>query len=375
VLSCLRGHPWPSFNKGSHPRARKDAYNGDVPPRFAYWTILIDNAPTAFRARDAQELLPTFNQLKRTNKDVVLKWFARGRLWESQEQEREDFQRRRRAVERPREPREARGKDWRPGGAHQDPRARFDKKRRPKPEFDARGGDKRAVRDRDAGKPRFEDRQGKPRFEDRQGKPRFEDRHTKPRFEDRQGKPRFEDRHAKPRFDDRRGKPRFDDRNAKPQFKDRGQKPRFDDRTAKPRDENRRSGKPPFEQHHGKPRFNERGEGKPRFEQRQAKPRFDDRREGKPRDKSFGRDDRNAGPRAQAHRPKSKSHRRPDHRTPDAVPSHEKIRTKPREERRAQPERKEQEPPPRPPDRRTDAPEAPPKPEQIVIKPEPPERG
>ncbi len=64
-----------------------------MPPRFAYWTILIDNAPTAFRARDPEELRPTLAQLKRTNPNVVMKWFARGRLWESMEQEHEDFQR------------------------------------------------------------------------------------------------------------------------------------------------------------------------------------------------------------------------------------------------------------------------------------------
>src|SRR2546422_169092 len=58
-----------------------------MPPRFAYWTILVDGQPTAFRARDQQELLPTLNQLKRTNKDVLLRWFARGRLWESQQQD------------------------------------------------------------------------------------------------------------------------------------------------------------------------------------------------------------------------------------------------------------------------------------------------
>lgn len=102
-----------------------------MPPRFAYWTILIDNAPTAFRAREAEELLPTVAQLKRTNPNVILKWFARGRLWESQQQERDDFQRRK---WRPASPRgddrgarvpEKRSKDWRPGGDHKDPRARF----------------------------------------------------------------------------------------------------------------------------------------------------------------------------------------------------------------------------------------------------------
>lgn len=89
-----------------------------MPPRFAYWTILIDGKPTAFRARDPQELLPTLNQLKRTNTDVLMRWFARGHLWESPEAER--------AAARTPRPREKRGRDWRPGGEHKDPRARFD---------------------------------------------------------------------------------------------------------------------------------------------------------------------------------------------------------------------------------------------------------
>jgi hypothetical protein len=91
-----------------------------MPPRFAYWTILIDNTPTAFRARDRDELLPTLTQLKRTNERVELKWFAQGRLWESPEAQRESWRKPKPAVER-------RDRDWRPGGAHKDPRARFDK--------------------------------------------------------------------------------------------------------------------------------------------------------------------------------------------------------------------------------------------------------
>ena len=98
-----------------------------MPPRFAYWTILIDNKPTAFRAREQEELLPTLQQLRRTNKDVVLKWFARGRLWETPEAAQ--------AASRAATPvREKRGHDWRPGGAHKDPRDRFKKgKRRDQP--------------------------------------------------------------------------------------------------------------------------------------------------------------------------------------------------------------------------------------------------
>ena len=95
-----------------------------MPPRYAFWTILIDQKPTAFRAREQSELLPTLAQLRRTNKDVVLKWFSRNRLWESPEQEKE-------AQRRPKPVLERRTREWRPGGAHQDPRARFQKRRRP----------------------------------------------------------------------------------------------------------------------------------------------------------------------------------------------------------------------------------------------------
>jgi len=117
-----------------------------MPPRFAYWTILIDGKPTAFRARDQQELLPTIAQLKRTNQDVAMKWFARGQLWESPEAERA-------AQRRPAFTGEKRGAEWRPGGAHKDPRDRFKKKHRPERAWSP--GDQSARRDRDAlGPPR-----------------------------------------------------------------------------------------------------------------------------------------------------------------------------------------------------------------------------
>jgi hypothetical protein len=105
-----------------------------VPPRYAFWTILIDQKPTAFRAREQAELLPTFAQLKRTNADVVLKWFARDRLWESPEEERAAQVRRvaTRTIASRMPASEKRGHDWRPGGQHKDPRARFKKRGGPK---------------------------------------------------------------------------------------------------------------------------------------------------------------------------------------------------------------------------------------------------
>ena len=105
-----------------------------MPPRHAYWTILIDNAPTAFRAREKEDLLPTLNQLRRTSRDVVMKWFARGRVWESPEAERA-------ALRAPKPPQERRGREWRPGGQHRDPRDRFRKKGK------ARGKPKRSDRE------------------------------------------------------------------------------------------------------------------------------------------------------------------------------------------------------------------------------------
>ena len=93
-----------------------------MPPRYAYWTILIDGKATAFRARERDELLPTFNQLARKNADITMRYFARGRLWDTPEQ----AQWTNRNMQRT-DVREKRGRDWRPGGEHKDPRARFAK--------------------------------------------------------------------------------------------------------------------------------------------------------------------------------------------------------------------------------------------------------
>jgi hypothetical protein len=129
-----------------------------MPPRFAYWTILIDDKPTAFRAREREELLPTFNQLRRKNATVVMKWFARGRLWESAEADRA-------AQRAPKPGVEKRDRDWRPGGAHKDPRARFTKKAgsRAAPSGPARrDGDRRPAPQQIATKPKPPERGAPP---------------------------------------------------------------------------------------------------------------------------------------------------------------------------------------------------------------------
>jgi hypothetical protein len=89
-----------------------------MPGRHAFWVIVAGQTPTAFRARRAEDLLPTLRQLQRTQPDTVLRWFDRGRLWESPAAERD-------ALRASRQTRRTRPPDWRPGGTHSDPRARF----------------------------------------------------------------------------------------------------------------------------------------------------------------------------------------------------------------------------------------------------------
>ena len=88
-----------------------------MPPRYSYWTILAGGLPTAFRAAEREDLLPTFNRIRDKHSDAEMKWFARGRLWESPEAAQDDLQR----------ARHRRDREWRPGGAHRDPRQTFKK--------------------------------------------------------------------------------------------------------------------------------------------------------------------------------------------------------------------------------------------------------
>ncbi len=90
-----------------------------MPPRYSYWTILAGGLPTAFRATERADLLPTFNRIREKHPDAEMKWFARGRLWASPEDAQADLQR----------ARVRRSRDWRPGGEHRDPRQAFKTKR------------------------------------------------------------------------------------------------------------------------------------------------------------------------------------------------------------------------------------------------------
>jgi hypothetical protein len=129
-----------------------------VPPRYSYWTILAGGLPTAFRAAERDDLMPTFKRIQEKHPDAEMKWFARGKLWESPEAAREDTEARRRppdgqrtptADRGPARPRENRGRDWRPGGEHRDPRQKFK--------------DAKKDRNQDRRQQRFDRKQGVPR--------------------------------------------------------------------------------------------------------------------------------------------------------------------------------------------------------------------
>src|SRR5215471_12652543 len=149
-----------------------------MPPRYAYWTILIDGQATAFRAREREELLPTFNQLARKNTNIVMRYFARGRLWDNPEQAQWESR------NRPAARTERRDREWRPGGQHKDPRARFEKRTGagrpggPGGPGRARGAEKAGW----AGKPKGAEWTREPRKPEGIGRPE-----RRPRFEQRTG--------------------------------------------------------------------------------------------------------------------------------------------------------------------------------------------
>lgn len=91
--------------------------------RYKYWTIILSDGPTSFRARDRDSLVPTLKQLQSRDPGAALKWFANGRLWDSPDHAHEYARLARIAWKK------TRGPEWRPGGEHRDPRDRSNKKK------------------------------------------------------------------------------------------------------------------------------------------------------------------------------------------------------------------------------------------------------
>lgn len=156
-----------------------------MPPRFVYWTIIIDNQPTAFRSAEVEELIPTFNRLKTKQPNAVLKWFQHGQLWDSRLEAQEGMQRRRNEKRGPKasSARPSTGKlEWRPKDG-----ARW--KRKP---------------ENLAWKPRSEERATKPKRENLAWKPRAEGLAPKPKLD---WKPRNAPGTSRPEKPERRERP------------------------------------------------------------------------------------------------------------------------------------------------------------------------
>lgn len=86
--------------------------------RVRFWTILIGDEPTSFRATTPDALVPTLKQLQRVHPNAAMRWFEAGRLWSSPDDAR-------RALREVRGAPRTRDGEWRPGGEHRDPRARY----------------------------------------------------------------------------------------------------------------------------------------------------------------------------------------------------------------------------------------------------------
>lgn len=87
--------------------------------RHSFWVIVDGSVPTSFRSREREDLVPTLTQLKRTQPNVELKWFERGKLWTGPGEARDAL------IARRQSPPPGRPRDWRPGGDHKDPRAKY----------------------------------------------------------------------------------------------------------------------------------------------------------------------------------------------------------------------------------------------------------
>jgi hypothetical protein len=87
-----------------------------VPPRYVYWTIIVDGQPTAFRSGSLEDIMPTFNRLKEKQPNAELKWFQNGQLWPSRH-DAQDFMRARGERGRAKDPRQSSSAEERPWNA------------------------------------------------------------------------------------------------------------------------------------------------------------------------------------------------------------------------------------------------------------------
>lgn len=183
-----------------------------MPPRYAYWTIIVDDQPTAFRAGAQEDLMPTFKRLQQKHASAKMMWFQNGKLWPSRLDAQEAMR--------------ARGEMGRRGDARQDRHPdvgeRFSAPDQ-RPEWKPRGAAPESRPSRPEWKPKGE---GARSFDRRTAKPEWKPKGA--------GERSFDRRPAKPEWRPKAAGARSFDRPAKPEWKPKGAGPRSYARPAKP---------------------------------------------------------------------------------------------------------------------------------------------
>lgn len=131
-----------------------------MPPRYVYWTIIVDGQPTAFRSGSLEDIMPTFNRLKEKQPSAELKWFQNGQLWPSRH-DAQDFMRARGELGRAKDPRQSGATPGRAWNAKPEWKTRSS--------FSPSSDKPRVNRDEPAGErpawvPKGDKREGKPAF-------------------------------------------------------------------------------------------------------------------------------------------------------------------------------------------------------------------
>jgi len=267
-----------------------------MPPRYAYWTILVDDQPTAFRAGSQEDLMPTFKRLKDKQPTAKMMWFQNGKLWDSRIDAQEAMR--------------ARGEMGRRGDSRQGDRPAFRERSSFKPSFKSSGfgSAKPEWKPRSDAKPEW-----KPKSEGRsfgggadrekpEWKPKAEDRSSSARSdrEKPEWKPKTEGRSSGARSDRTEWKPKTEGRSfgarsdrEKPEWKAKSDsRPDWKSKSARPRSESPGSSWKPKrdtgDRAPWKPKSEAgaRSEWKPKSDRAEFKPRSDSPRpawKGKPR--------------------------------------------------------------------------------------------
>jgi hypothetical protein len=163
-----------------------------MPPRYAYWTILVDEQPTAFRASSQEDLMPTFKRLKEKNATAKMMWWQNGKLWDSRVDAQEAMHARSEMGRRG---------DARQAGGFRSRNVKSERRPRQEPEPDRRDpSGKLEWKPKDENSDRPEPRQRSDRPEPRQRSDRAERPEWKPKGSGTSPRPRGAQREERPEW-------------------------------------------------------------------------------------------------------------------------------------------------------------------------------